>query len=439
VAARRRASRLTHRRIGLADSRAWRLEGGALVHRTGGFFALVGLQVRSDLAALDGIEQPIILQPEIGILGFLLRHPGERPELLVQAKAEPGNVGEVQLAPTVQATESNYLRRHGGAPTAYLGHFTGREPASRVLADSSQSEQGTRFLGKYNRNVTVTVAGEGPAPASDAWRWVPAPLLLSRLHEDYVVNTDARSTLVCSDWRALARDGRPFERWRGTDGFGGALLASWEADGAQAEQQDERVLGRLRALAAGIRIETVRRPLGALGGWSLEADGLRDGRGAGFDVFQYDVSCAGREVERWDQPLVASSRDADAVLLVQRRRGVLHLLLRGSPEAGFAERVQFGPTAATGVPRAGPGDLEAWCLGAPGATPRASVRQSDEGGRFYRATVRYAVLEAAEGDPVPVDPFAVWVTLAQAHRLGRERGRLTNEARSLVSLLMPWL
>jgi oxidase EvaA len=466
LAEQRRACRLVHRRIELPASRAWRLEDGAIVHRTGGFFSLVGLRARSDHAGLDGLQQPIILQPEIGILGFLVRHPGEGAELLVQAKAEPGNVREVQLAPTVQATFSNYTRKHGGAATAFLGHFTGKERSSRVLADVLQSEQGTRFLGKYNRNMTVAVAGAGSEPSTGAFRWVKAPQLLGLLHVDFAVNTDARSTLVCSDWRALAPEGRPFLRWRGRGGLGEELLRSWEAPDDAAEHRGKAVRARLEALCCSVRLATERVPLEALCGWTLDARGLRErhgssgavagpaaaaatgacaaagtcaGAGAGFEVRFFDVSCAGREVERWDQPLVAATREEQAVLLVQRRRGVLHLLLRGSAEIGFRERVQFGPTAQSGVPGADTGALAAFCLGHPDLVTHADARQSDEGGRFFRTVVRYRIREAPEDDPVPADPAAIWATLAQAHALTRVQGCLTNEARSLLSLLLPWL
>ena len=36
---------------------------------------------------------------------------------LLQSKIEPGNINGVQLSPTVQATKSNYLRKHGGKNT----------------------------------------------------------------------------------------------------------------------------------------------------------------------------------------------------------------------------------------------------------------------------------------------------------------------------------
>ncbi len=434
LAERRAASALESRPIRLSESTDWRLSLGRIDHRSGAFFSVVGVQSRSADAVLDGVEQPMILQPEIGILGFLVRRPRFDAEILVQAKAEPGNVADVQLAPTVQATESNYLRRHGGAPTAYLDWFTGAEPRGRILSDGLQSEQGSRFLGKYNRNVTVVVPGDGPDPASDAWRWVSARALLAALAEDFTINTDARSTLVCSDWHALAPDGRPFESHGEPDAFRDALRDSFLA-----RDPIDSVLARLARMRRTFRIASELRPLDTLHGWTVENDGVRAGNGAGFDIIFFDVRCAGREVENWDQPLAASTAEADAVLLAQSRDGVLRFLLRGSPEVGFGEGLQFGPTAQTGLPMAGPTDLASFCLDDGGLWARADVRQSDEGGRFFRSVTRYRVLEAPEDARVPEDPLAIWLTLGQTYALTRLKGALTNEARSLLSLLLPRL
>jgi dTDP-4-dehydro-6-deoxy-alpha-D-glucopyranose 2,3-dehydratase len=436
--ARRKASRAAHRRIDLSASSRWRYVEGRIAHDTGGFFSVVGLRAASSAPPLDGLEQPIILQPEIGILGFLVRRSRGRPEILVQAKAEPGNVGSVQLAPTVQATESNYLMRHGGAPTAYLEYFTGRVAGTETLADCLQSEQGTRFLGKYNRNVSVLVAGDGPAPVSDVWRWIDAEMLRAHLAADFAVNTDARSTLLCSDWSVLASAARPFARWRGKGGFGAALLEAWDL-GAAADASTAEICARLEALRARIRIDTSLRPLDALRGWTMSDGAVSDTNGAGFDVAFFDVRCEDREVTRWDQPLLASREEADVVLLCQRRRGLLHFLLRGSAEIGFTERVQLGPTAQTGMPWTGAADLRTFALSEDAGTTHADVRQSDEGGRFYRTVVRYRIREVPEGSAVPEDPMATWVTLGQVHALTRRKGLLTNEARSVLSLLLPWL
>ena len=85
----------------------------------------------------------MIDQPELGWLGFVVRTAGAGVEWLVQAKTEPGNVHGTQLAPTLQATRSNFTRVHGGRPTRFLDLF---RAGDAVLSDGPHSEQGSAFL-----------------------------------------------------------------------------------------------------------------------------------------------------------------------------------------------------------------------------------------------------------------------------------------------------
>jgi dTDP-4-dehydro-6-deoxy-alpha-D-glucopyranose 2,3-dehydratase len=126
----------------------------ALEHRTGGFFSVMGLHYQSRFHNNHVFQQPIIYQPEIGILGFLAKRINGELHLLAQAKVEPGNVNIVQLGPTLQATESNYKGLHGGSIPAFLSYFTKAKPFV-VLVDQLQSEQGSRFYKKRNRNMVV--------------------------------------------------------------------------------------------------------------------------------------------------------------------------------------------------------------------------------------------------------------------------------------------
>ena len=77
----------------LRDSTDWALQHGAIRHRTGRFFSVVGVIGKN-------IAQPMIVQREIGTLGFVFRTGTVGPEVLVQAKIEPGNVGGAQLGPS---------------------------------------------------------------------------------------------------------------------------------------------------------------------------------------------------------------------------------------------------------------------------------------------------------------------------------------------------
>lgn len=451
LARRRRGCGMECRPLRMDEIRRWRMSGGALRHHTGGFFSVVGirgtLQAVANTAGPTVVEQPIIHQPEIGILGILARRHGERVEILVQAKAEPGNVNAVQLSPTVQATESNYSRLHGGEPTAFLEHFLS-SGCWTVLSDSRQSEQGTRFLGKYNRNATVLVDGRGPGAVPEAWGWCDAASLLRALGRDYCVNTDLRSVLATSDWSLLAGGGVPFGRWRGLGGFGEALLESFLAGEAAAESPMSLLRGNLERVRNGIRLEVAFRPLDGLAGWTSDREGIRENTGTRFEVRGFRVHAPDREVIDWEQPLLCDLGLGEVALIAQRRRGVLHFLLRPSVEVGFREKAQYGPSfqrhperhpAGNPVLAASVDDPLGDLLAERQSLEHRSCLLSEEGGRFFRTSSRYRVAEVPERIPVPEIPGCCWATLGQIHRLLKTPGFFTNEARSAVALLLGWL
>jgi len=120
--ARARANSFRVDRIPFADLSGWDFEPdtGNLVHASGRFFSVEGLRVRTDRPWVSEWAQPIIVQPEIGVLGILVKRFDGVPHCLMQAKMEPGNINGLQISPTVQATRSNYMKVHGGAATKYI-------------------------------------------------------------------------------------------------------------------------------------------------------------------------------------------------------------------------------------------------------------------------------------------------------------------------------
>ncbi|WP_163570839.1 NDP-hexose 2,3-dehydratase family protein [Fodinicola feengrottensis] len=194
----------TVRRIPLNDLRGWRFAPGSgnLCHDSGRFFTVRGLRVTDPSGPVKNWSQPIIDQPEIGILGILLKRIDGEPHCLMQAKMEPGNVNMLQLAPTVQATHSNYTGVHGGADVRYLEFFRSPRPG-RVLVDTLQSEHGSWFYRKRNRNIVVEITDE-LVPTHEDFRWIPLTELGGLLRLDNLVNMDARTVLAC-----LAAAGAP--------------------------------------------------------------------------------------------------------------------------------------------------------------------------------------------------------------------------------------
>lgn len=193
---RRRSNPSTVERVPFTALDGWEFAPGTgdLVHATGRFFSVHGLRVRTDYGHRPAWEQPIINQRDVAILGIVAQEIDGVLHFLMQAKMEPGNVNVVQLSPTVQATTSNYLRAHQGAPARYVEYFLGRT-RGRVLVDVLQSEQGSWFVGKRNRNIVVEATGR--VEPHDDFRWLTLGEILALLRLPHLVNMDTRTVLSC--------------------------------------------------------------------------------------------------------------------------------------------------------------------------------------------------------------------------------------------------
>ena len=405
----------------LDASEHWGLSDGAIRHDSGRFFSVVGVSWTAPEGA--SVSQPMFKQEEEGTLGFLLRKGGTCNELLAYAKIEPGNVNTLQLAPTCQATRSNISRAHGGEPPPFADVF--ERTNHRFLYDVPQSEQGTRFFGKRNRNVLASAWRVLTPPPTH--RWLAVEELLDLLEVDFTINTDARSVLVCCPWETLV--GRtPFSRYG--SGFGSELARSARENG------DEAWLAQLREQIARERVKTAQPAtidLHDLAGWRIKESGVEPESAGPFRVFQIKVDVRGREVSSWDQPIISSASDGSIDLVCGRSAGVLRFLLRPYAEPGLLNLVQLGPTVEEepgGVKEENPINID-------GALLRVECRQSEEGGRFFHDSNRFRIVDVGEACEPP-DGWH-WFTLAQVRRLLDEGGWLTNEARSVLALLLRWL
>ena len=437
----RQRSGLSVQHIPFSACRGWKLDDGRLRHASGRFFSVAGFCCSSNADHLDGLSFPMIDQPEIGILGFVVRLSPAGWQWMLQAKTEPGNVGGTQVGPTVQATRSNYCRVHGGKPTPMLDLFIKDQKGATQWIDVEQSEQGDRFLGKYNRNAVVLVDGNFAPPDGENWQWFLARDVLQALHTDFAVNTDARSVLWCSDWAHLLESGEnvPFARWRGQGGFGERLLDSFLV--SKNEGSHETAMARLHAVSAQTTIHLAEAGLEALPGWYFEDMGIvpAGNEGGGMAIQAFSVFARDREVISWSQPLLVSRCEQRVVLACTERAGLLHFALTISVEPGFREKAQFGPSWVSGLGHANPAQ---W----PGLLERmdpmvhATVLQSDEGGRFMNSVVRYTIIELPSTVLDEISPEQiVWVTLSDLRRMAASRGLLNNELRSVLSLLLYWV
>jgi oxidase EvaA len=413
--AQRRAKRYDVRRIPFSGLAGWHFQDGTgnLVHESGRFFSVEGLHVRTSWNGQESSwTQPIINQPEIGILGIVVKEFDGVLHCLMQAKMEPGNLDTVQLSPTVQATRSNYTGVHGGSAVRYLEHFVPPRRGGRVLFDSLQSEQGAWFLRKRNRNVVVEAVGE--VPGHEDFVWLTLGQLYRLLHEDNVLNMDARTVL--SQIPPFAGGGRPLHSLR-------------------------EVLSQLTEVKA--RRELVQRsiPLADVSHWRRTDDEIAHEAGHHFRLLAAEIRAANREVTHWSQPLLAPAEQGLAAFLVRRVAGVPHLLAHARSEAGvlnvaeLAPTVQCQPGHAQSLPaEARPRYLDL-VLGAPRDRVLFDSVQSEEGGRFHYATNRYLLVEAGDEFPLDVPEEFIWVTEEQLGGLLQHGNYVNIEARTLIAAL----
>ncbi len=408
---------------------------GDLVHRSGRFFAVAGLHVRTDRSAAPEWTQPIIIQPEVGVLGILVREIDGVLHCLMQAKMEPGNVNLIQLSPTVQATRSNYSGVHRGGAIRYLEHFVGG-PDDRVLVDVLQSEQGSWFLHKRNRNMVVEATGD--VAEHPDFCWLTIGQIRRLLAGDNLVNMDARTIMSCIPFYA---DDIPAVPGRDDDGMRTALLRSMgDEDGATAMGDVLHWLTDFRA-----RRELVQRriPLRATeaGGWRTDGERVAHRDGKYFEIVGVDVTASSREVSSWTQPLLAPTGPGVAAFVVKRIAGVLHILVQARVEAGTVNVAELAPTVkcAPDNYRDVPAELYPpyldYVTSAPPQRVLWDVVLSEEGGRFLAAECRYLIVEAGEEFPLDVPPNYRWMTVAQVSELLRHCNYVNVEARSLMICL----
>ncbi|WP_341720670.1 NDP-hexose 2,3-dehydratase family protein [Micromonospora sp. FIMYZ51] len=436
LAGRRRA--VTHQveKIPLAELHGWRFEEatGNLVHQSGRFFAFEGLHVQTDRGPVPQWWQPIINQPEIGILGILAKEIDGVLHFLMQAKAEPGNINGLQISPTVQATRSNYSRVHRGSPTKYLEYFVERA-ASRVLVDVLQSEQGSWFLGKRNRNMIVETTDD--VPPDDDFYWCSLSEIKELLRFDNMVNMDARTVLSCIPFAGSQPMSAP--RATGGDHFSAALVRSLSAVPGSLNSATD-VLSWFTEAKTRHGLTARRVPLRGLPQWHRSEHEIAHESGRHFRVVAVDVTADNREVARWRQPMLAPCGRGVVAIIAKIIDGVLHFLVQARIQHGHLDTVEIGPTVqcipdsyTAFPPQHRPTYLD-YVLGSTGSSRiRYDQVHSEEGGRFYHAENRYMVVEAGDDFPVQVPSQFCWVTLHQLIRLLRHSHYLNVEARSVVS------
>lgn len=443
IEARRHAYRQSVEPVPLEKLAGWRFDHdtGNLAHSSGKFFRIEGLDIKSNFGSMPRWSQPIVNQPEIGILGFVAKRLEGVLHLLVQAKMEPGNVNLIQISPTVQATKSNYTRVHGGKSPPFVDYFLGGGHM-RVLADQLQSEQGARYLRKRNRNVIVQVSDETLVEPPHDFIWLTIGQLQRLMRFNNLVHLDCRSILGALPYVASSRTDRS-DIGVAEDSFGASVLASIKARDARSGNSLVEVLSWLTRLRCTFEVQIASLPLRDVTDWVLEDGVIRHKTGRYFSIVGVAVQAGNREVSSWQQPLIHSAEGAIIGLVVQMRDGILHFLIQGRVEPGFVDYVELAPTvqcAPANYPSEDGAVLPAFVeffLSPQRGRVRFDSMLSEEGGRFYHSQQRHIVIELDADLELDIPPNYAWLSLGQLQHCARFSGMLNIELRSILACVSP--
>ena len=197
------SSSMTVKEIPLNKCDGWVVNSDKISHKSGEFFSIRGLEVKSKTReATNGWCQPIIeqvakenpleggLPTDGGILGIIRKRFNGVPHYLIEAKFEPGNVNLVQFSPTLQATLSNMSAAHEGYIPHYLDYFVNTKN-HKVHFSNWLCEDGGRLYNKRNLNMLIET-DESIELASDNFIWMSLYQLKYFIKNETWVNSHIR-------------------------------------------------------------------------------------------------------------------------------------------------------------------------------------------------------------------------------------------------------
>jgi oxidase EvaA len=174
-------------------------------------------------------------------------------------------------------------------------------------------------------------------------------------------------------------------------------------------------------------------------GWYRAPDEIAHESGRHFRVMAAEVTASNREVASWTQPLIEPRVPGLMALLVKPIDGVLHALVQARVDVGHLNVAELAPTVqCRPLEHTGPGGapyppyLEQ-VESAPADRFRYDAVQSEEGGRFFHAQNRYAIVEVPPDFPEDAPDDFAWLTLGQLSGLLAHGNYLNIELRTLLA------
>tara|TARA_B100000780_G_C21124067_1_gene455673 strand:- start:1662 stop:2918 length:1257 start_codon:yes stop_codon:yes gene_type:complete len=291
-------------KINIMDILNWKIDSKKIYNKNKSFFSIIPFKFTDSQKAVW--FQPLIIQKEVGILGILKKRYRSLDYYLLQAKVEPGNINGIQLSPTVQATKSNYLRKHGGKKTNYLDFFIKKKNLN-IVSNLKLSEQGSRYLDKSNKNILIDIKNTKIKKIQN-FIWVTKKNLNYLLNKKNLLNMDTISVLSSSIKKNNIDN--PINK---------NLI----------------ILNNLTKFKKRFTIKKKIISFGDLYNWKISKNKISDIKSKFFSIIFLKIKTNSREVSEWFQPIISDHYISFNGFLVRSINETMHYLLQYTLEPGF--------------------------------------------------------------------------------------------------------
>jgi dTDP-4-dehydro-6-deoxy-alpha-D-glucopyranose 2,3-dehydratase len=413
---------------------------GNIIHESGKFFSIVGVSVVTKWTTSDAWNQPIISQPEVGILGILTKKINGILMFLMQAKIEPGNLNFVQISPTLQATKSNYTQVHKGNKPVFLEYFNG-EKNVKFLLDQLQSEQGSRFFKKRNRNIIVEIGEQENVEVPDDFMWMSLGQIKNLMQYDNMINMDTRTVIS-----SITFDFSNKKTLSDVTEIDSNFLINNLVSNSIFEKESQinsfhDITSWMTRLKSTYELHVKKIPLNIVNDWIYDEGVFRHQQNKYFSVIGVRSSIKNREVVSWDQPMIQPAQEGLIGFIAKPVSGTLYFLVQAKLEVGNFDIIELAPTVQclTGNYRKGLNEYSIpfidRILKASPESILYSAMQSEEGGRFYYEQNKNIIIVEGENYSPNIPDNYCWMSYGQILHFMQFNNNFNIAARSLISAI----
>ena len=389
-------------RINLNKMDKWFFSQSEIYNKNKNFFSIIPYMFTKNNK--NFFYQPLIIQKEVGILGILKKKFNFIDHYLLQAKVEPGNINNIQLSPTVQATKSNFLRKHGGKKTKYLDYFIKKKFNTNILTRLKLSEQGTRYYEKSNKNILIDVKNNKVKNFSN-FIWVTKKNLITLINKKNLLNMDTISVFSSSIKPNLID---------------------------YPKNKLSKITLKLDQFKKKSKLIKKKTYFNKLKNWKIYKDKIYDTNKKFFSIIALKVKTNSREVQSWCQPIISDHFTSVNGFLFQKFNNTDHYLLQVVLEPGF-EKLKFTSTISIKNFNNNNKIQDKFIKHFKNKKNiLIDVVNSDEGGRFYRNETRNIVSGLKGTKSISLTKKYIWASHNQIVDL-ISQNLLSIEARNLFA------